>query len=44
MHGQGGSVQGLAGPLRRDGPGMWMLTPTVVRSLGRVERGEDYLW
>jgi hypothetical protein len=39
MHGQSGSVQGRAGLSRRDGPDMWMLTPTVVRFLGRVERG-----
>jgi hypothetical protein len=39
MHGQSGSVQGRAGLSRRNGPDMWMLTPTVVRFSGRVERG-----
>jgi hypothetical protein len=41
MHGQSAPVQGQAGPSWQDGPDVWILSPTVVRFLGRVQSGES---
>jgi hypothetical protein len=42
MHGQSAPVQGQAGPSWQDGAEMSILTPTVVRFSGGVEREKNF--